>query len=87
MRLGNAIRLLRQAGFRAYAYNTPEPGTAEIEVLVRHPVHGKCPAIRIPIFPRESQKMLDWEVTGDLVTLVINQFRPPVTAKLGASDE
>jgi hypothetical protein len=47
MRLGNAIRLLRQAGFRAYAYNTPEPGTAEIEVLVRHPVHGKCPAIRI----------------------------------------
>jgi hypothetical protein len=87
MRLGNAIRLLRQAGFRAYAYNTPEPGTAEIEVLVRHPVHGKCPAIRIPIFPRENQKMLDWDVTGDLVTRVINRFRPPVTAKLGASDE
>jgi hypothetical protein len=39
------------------------------------------------IFPRENQKMLDWEVTGDLVTLVINQFRPPVTAKLGASDQ
>jgi len=23
--------------------------------------------------------MLDWEVTGDLVTLIINQFRPPVS--------
>ena len=46
-----------------------------------HPVHGKCTPLRIPIFPREDQKMLDWEVTGDLVTLVINQFHPPVTAR------
>jgi hypothetical protein len=70
MRLGNAIRHLRQADFRAYAFNTPEPETAEIEVLVRHPVHGKCPAIRIPIFPREDQRMLDWEVKA--------KFFPPI---------
>ena len=81
MRLGNAIQLLRQAGFHAYAFNTPEPGTAEIEVLVGHPIHGKCPAIRIPIFPREDQRMLDWEVTGDLVTLVINQFWPATSGQ------
>jgi len=87
MRLGNAIRLLRQAGFGAYAFNSPEPGTAEIEVLVRHPVHGKCSAIRVPIFPREDQKMLDWEVTGDLVTLIINQFRPPVTTRRELAEE
>ena len=31
--------------------------------------------------------MLDWEVTGDLVTLVINQFRPPVTARRGRAEE
>jgi hypothetical protein len=53
--------------------NSPEPETAEIELLVRHPVHGKCPAIRIPIFPLEDQRMLDWEVTGVLVTLIINR--------------
>ena len=87
MRLGNAITLLRQAGFVAFAFNTPEPETAEIEVLVRHPVHGKCPAIRIPIFPREDHRMLDWEVTGDLVTVIINQFRPPVTATPRACEE
>jgi hypothetical protein len=31
--------------------------------------------------------MLDWEVTGDLVTLVINQFRPPVTARRERAEE
>ena len=31
--------------------------------------------------------MLDWEVTGDLVTLVINQFRPPVPTTLGRGGE
>jgi hypothetical protein len=69
--------------------------TCELEVLVTHPVHGaklgglrtrmrrhgKGTPWRIPIFPREDHKMLDWEVTGDLVTLVINQFHPPVTAR------
>ena len=91
MRLGNAIRLLKLAGFKHYAFNLPPRpdglDTSDLEVLVKHPVHGKCPAIRIPIFPREDQRMLDWEVTGDLVTLVINQFRPPVTARRERAEE
>ena len=31
--------------------------------------------------------MLDWEVTGDLVILIINQFRPPVTARRERAEE
>src|SRR5258705_2132883 len=66
---------------------TPDdPDTNELEVLVTHPAHGKCPAVRIPIFPGKYQSMLDWQVTGDLVFVIINQFRPPVTGGLGAGD-
>jgi len=85
MRVRTAVRLLKLSGFKHYAYNfPPRPDgldTCELEVLVTHPVHGKCTPLRIPIFPREDQKMLDWEVTGDLVTPVINRFHPPVTAR------
>jgi hypothetical protein len=87
MRLGNAIRLLKLAGFKHYAINIPPRpdglDTTDLEVLVTHPVHGKCPAVRVPIFPGKEQSMLDWQVTGDLVFVIINQFCP-VSARLGA---
>ena len=66
MRFGKSLLFCARLAL-PIALNTPEAETAEIEVLVIHPTLGKCPAIRIPIFPREDQKMLDWKVTGDLV--------------------
>jgi hypothetical protein len=84
MRLRTAVRLLKPSGFKHYAYNFSSSPRWPRYLRTggpEHPVHGKCTPLRIPIFPREDQKMLDWEVTGDLVTLVINQFHPPVTAR------
>jgi hypothetical protein len=62
MRLGIAVRLLKQAGFKHFAINLPPRpdglDTSELEVLVTHPVHGKCTPLRIPIFPREEDARL-----------------------------
>jgi hypothetical protein len=56
-------------------------GPASIAVLVKHPTLGKCPWIPNPYLPPDRTiRTLAWEVTGDLVLLVINQYGPKQTS-------